>query len=268
MKWAMLAYQNNFSPATPNSTILTIFKRNYVELTSYTIDVALDVVAPVVQGNAMTTIWSPSLDLAPPSGGWTRQTRFRSLWTHTVTFDQEPLRGTLRMFIRTRVIAVANPPDGLIYEPSLSKTVNCSYAVSCRVGSSWKSVSTTFQAQNFLELNKPDVSGLSSEIIWGTTIFAKLLPKSTGFRVNITQPDWSNVFGVVGSTTPSNVFQGTGAFMLESTSDMMWWYTDLTPREMRVIQNDERMRTVYTRRDELQNLIRATVEQFEYKVTP
>lgn len=264
----MLAYRNGSDPSVANSTVLIYFKRNFLGLDAFGVDFSLDKVAPSGPADNFSTVFSPTLDMAPPGGGsWIRQTRFRGLWTHTLTFDNYTLRNTLRMFIRTR-IAATSFPGGEIFDPSLQKTSSLNYTVACKVGDAWKNVTTTYEVKNVLELNQSSGDNVSAELIWGSSVFARILPKTTAVRITISGADWSNFFGVVGSQTGSSTFAGTGAFMLESVADIAIWYTDLSPREHKMLIRDDRMRTVFARRDELTNFIRSTVQQFDARLPP
>jgi len=263
-RWAMLAYRNGPDPTVANSTLLKLVSQDFIQLTSATADFLLTDVEPTVGTYSMDTYWQPRVSFRPPTGdSWIRQVNVSARWIHTITYGTfPPPRGTLRLFVRTSVIATALPGNTL--EDALNaSTNNVTYSVEFRVGTKWRASSITYTPINFWEDNGPMGTKVSSAFIWASTLSAKVIPKSTAFRVTVETVGAINNFGVVGSTTGSELWQGSGAFFLESTADIIWWYTGSTPADIKRDEANFRLMDMYRSRRDLQNLIRSTIEKFD-----
>jgi len=268
-RWAMLAYRNGSDPSVVNSTILTPYKIDFIEYTSNTVDFSLSNVQPSVVGYSMDTVWQPRLSLGPPPDtGWERQVYISARWTHTVTYGDLPSpKGTLRLFLRTFVQAGSLPGFQLVPPPH-ADFQNCTYTIYFKVGIKWRAAPTTFEPNDIWESNPPLGTNVSSSFIWASGVTAKIIPKSTAFRVVAETMGPINNFGVVGSTTGPSSWQGDGAFFLESTVDLLWWYTDVSPRDRALEDNVLRMGEIYAKKSDLRNLIRSTVQQYDQTITP
>jgi len=266
-RWVMLAYRNGVDPKPYNAVLVNTLYTNYVDFRSYGVTISLNKIESD-RGPSVTSSWKPKLIPSTWFDGWQRQMFIQCTWNQTVDFGGlQPVGNVLRLVVRSTISAVA-APGGTLLDPEPGEDSSLTHSISYLVNGKWQGGSALYEGYNLEEITPSLGTSTYSSIVWVTPLSSKIPKKATAFALQSSIVDQANFFGVQPSTTGPSQWTGNGAFTLETTQELAWWYIDSTPRELAFLETSSRIESIVTRRAELQKLVKSTVLQYDAKLPP